>query len=516
MAFAAAHATADPTQCEQCHPDAVRQYQASGMGQSISRPGRNHPAGVYSHGFSGTTFRTSSTGKSLVQEIDRGGLSARYEIEYVIGSGNAAFGYLVRVGDALFQSPVTYYTGRRRWGMAPGMEEEADPDFGRPVTAECLWCHAGRPAHVPHSVNRYRDPPVSPESISCDRCHGPVEQHLEEPAAATIFNPARAAPRERDSVCEQCHLGGAIRILNPGSHFGSFRPGDRLEEHWTVFVDQPRSGDTQGRFQVVSHVEQLALSRCATESGDSLWCGTCHNPHEMPADPKRYFSQKCRQCHESALPTDHAGRTGDCISCHMTTRQSHDSGHSAFTDHRISRFPPPDTDAEASLELRPWRPVPAAFRSRNLGIAHVLLGQERGSPEMLRRGLDQLKAVSGSFRSDPALLDALGTALALNGSSRAGLTTLRRAVESGPVGALHFNALAAAWWAVGDDAQATAALEQAIKGEPTLEFSYRMLARVHRELGRSREERATWERLLVARPRLIQARQVLHDLNASR
>ena len=497
----------DWEQCSDCHPKAVEQYLLSGMGRSISTPSGDEPVGVYGHGVSGTIFRTTATDAGLVQEIERGGLGAKYAVDYVIGSGNAAFGYLVRVGDALFQSPVTYYTERARWGMAPGMEQEVHPDFNRPVTPECLWCHAGQPAHVPNSVNRYGDPPLEPEAISCDRCHGPVARHLAEPTAETIFDPASAPPRERDSVCEQCHLGGVIRILHPGRTFGSFQPGERLEDSWTVFVGKPRTAGGQDRFQVVSHVEQLSLSRCAEESGESLWCGTCHNPHESPAEPRAYFSRRCQQCHKGGLPSDHVSRGEDCISCHMPRRQSHDSGHSAFTDHRISRLPLPAANPVPPDELRPWQPGPSDLRLRNLGIANVLFAQQGGSPEMLTSGLEQLRSVSRQFRTDPAVLDALGTALVLSGSPRSGLQRLQQAFEAGPAGSLQRNSLAAAWWAVGDAARAESTLRGAIQREPTLESSYRMLAQLYRDLGQDSKVTATWQRFLDSRPRHIQARQ---------
>ena len=236
LALAAMTASAAPAwqECATCHPSEVDQYRLSGMGRSITKLANDHPLGSYGHGFSGTTFRTSRSDAGLVQEIARGGRSAKYTIDYVIGSGNAAFGYLVRVGDALFQSPIAYYTERGQWGMAPGMEQEEHPDFNRPATSECLWCHAGRPADKPNTVNRYGDPALDAEAISCDRCHGPSEPHLARPSAVTIFNPADATPRERDSVCEQCHLAGAIRVLHPGRTFGSFRPGEVLEDFWTV------------------------------------------------------------------------------------------------------------------------------------------------------------------------------------------------------------------------------------------------------------------------------------------
>ncbi len=483
----------------------------SGMGRSISTPANNHPVGMYGHGLSGTLFRTTATTDGLVQEIERDGFRAKYPIEYVIGSGNAAFGFLVRVGDALFQSPITYYTEQSRWGMAPGMEQQANPDFSRPVTSECLWCHAGRPAPVPDTVNRYRDPPFDPATISCDRCHGSADQHIAQPSAGTIFNPATAPPRERDSVCEQCHLGGRIRVLHPGRTFGSFQPGQRLEDVWTVFVGVPRTDDARDRFQVVSHVEQLALSRCFEVSGNQFWCGTCHNPHEIPTEPKSYFSQRCQQCHDGSLPPDHRTRRDDCISCHMPRRQSHDSGHSAFTDHRISRHLLPPADPAPPDELRPWMAAPLNLRQRNLGVANVVYGQRRGSSKMLISGLDQLQSVVGSLRSDSAGLDALGTALVLSGSPRRGLRRLQQAVDAGPAGALQYNALASAWWAVGDATQAEATFEASLQREPTLESSYRMLAQMYRDRDQPSQVLAIWRRLLKERPRLIQVRQAADE-----
>ena len=58
-----------------------------------------------------------------------------------------------------------------------------------------------------------------------------------------------------------------------------------------MFVGRSQGQSGQDRFQVVSHVEQLALSRCAEQTGEAFWCGTCHNPHEIPSDPKTDFSR---------------------------------------------------------------------------------------------------------------------------------------------------------------------------------------------------------------------------------
>ena len=243
----------------------------------------------------------------MVHRIQREGLEA----SYVIGSGNAAFGYLIRANDAIIQSPIAYYSDLQTWGMAPGMERYSEPDFTRPASAECLWCDSGQPRPVPGSVNRYESPPFDADVISCDRCHGPPDAHLESPVASTIFSPAKVAPRERDSACEQCHLSGLARVQHPGQTFGSFEPGRPLEEFWSVFVGGTDDAEGQSRFQVVSHVEQLALSRCAQVSGQDLWCGTCHDPHSSTRDLALEISGRCMGCHDGKLDPEHAALASD-------------------------------------------------------------------------------------------------------------------------------------------------------------------------------------------------------------
>ena len=70
------------------------------------------------------------------------------------------------------------------------------------------------------------------------RCHGGTEEHLRRPVPGSIVNPAKLHGAARDSICEQCHLSGCDRVLNPGKNFEDFRPGMRLEEVFTVTGSQ--------------------------------------------------------------------------------------------------------------------------------------------------------------------------------------------------------------------------------------------------------------------------------------
>jgi len=187
--------------------------------------------------------------------MERAGEVSEYPVAYVIGSGSHAAGYLIQVGDHLFQSPICYYTNRGKYDLAPGFERMGAPDFTRPVGEECVLCHSGRPLYVRGSANQYTRPVFMEEAISCERCHGASDDHLKRPAPGSIVNPAKLAPAARDSICEHCHLAGVTRVLNPDKTFGDFRPGQRLEETFTVYI---RGG--AHAFKVISQAEQLALS----------------------------------------------------------------------------------------------------------------------------------------------------------------------------------------------------------------------------------------------------------------
>ena len=96
--------------------------------------------------------------------MERDGSISAYRVAYVIGSGNHASGYMVRIGDHLFQSPLCYYPRLKRYDMAPGYEEYRAPDFIRAVTEGCLDCHSGKPRHIDGTLNEYGNPAFAEEA----------------------------------------------------------------------------------------------------------------------------------------------------------------------------------------------------------------------------------------------------------------------------------------------------------------------------------------------------------------
>ncbi len=475
--------------CAKCHAKEVAGYAQSVMAHSLSKA-TPQPDGFFEHAYSKTKFSIRSGSSGVIQRFERGREAGEQKVAYVIGSGAHAYGYLVQAGDHLFQSPISYYSTRHQWDVAPGYEESRNPDFSRPVTLECLLCHAGKPLPVANTLNRYRNPAFAEESISCDRCHGPGEAHEKNPAPGSIVNPAKLQGAARDSVCEQCHLAGEIRIPNPGKSMADYQPGQRLEDAYTIYVAAPTAG---GTLKVISHAEQLAGSACARKSGGKLWCGTCHDPHS-PVQTAAYFRERCLECHGAALEKSHAAAGRDCVACHMPRLPARDGGHTVFTDHRITRKPQSQGNQTSPENLIAWREPDARLRDRNLAMALVAVGFQKESSAEVVRGYKMLNQVAKEYPNDPAALTSLGSVLLRAKQPAEALRVFEKVLLLKPGYAPYEVNVATALIAAGREAEALPHLERAENLDPLLEQAVELLTEVYTDEGEADKAAELMER----------------------
>ena len=433
------------------------------MAHALRRAGQE-PEGAVTAGGTKVTMHSSPAG--FRQTWENAGDKSEYRVDYVIGSGEHASGYLVNLGGHLFQSPVAYYRSRQSYDLAPGYENLPDPDFTRPVSEECVICHSGTALHVSGTLNEYQSPIFPAEGITCERCHGPAERHLADPRAETIVNPARLTPDRRDSVCEQCHLFGIARVPNPGKKLSDFVPGQRLEDTFTIYRNVLPEGSTGEDFKVISHVEQLALSHCARSSGNRLWCATCHNPHEKMSQSVEYYRARCLECHTSNFPSSHPAKDSDCLGCHMPRRNARDGGHTVFTDHRIQRRPEAPLDLAANTSIAAWREPPKDLQQRNLGIAYIDVGMQRHSSNFIIQGYRTLTGVQQQFADDSDFFKWIGEALLLAKQSSDAQIAFERAVQLDPNSALTEASAASPYLQEGDTKPAVAHLERSLELDP--------------------------------------------------
>jgi outer membrane lipoprotein-sorting protein len=454
------------SRCLLCHPSEVEGYARTAMAHSLRRAGQEPDGSVTAQG---STITMHSSPQGYFQHWENGGDSSDYRVDFVIGSGTRASGYLVNIGGHLFQSPVAFYTSRNSYDLAPGYENSPDPDFTRPVSDECLICHSGTALYVPGTLNQYRSPvfPAHEEGITCERCHGPVEKHLADPRAGTIVNPAKLDDAARDSVCEQCHLFGVARVPNPGKKLSDFVPGQRLEDTFTIYRNVLPPDSPAGTFKVISHVEQLALSACARNSGGRLWCGTCHDPHSTPDQPLQYYRARCLSCHTAGFPVSpHPARDSDCIGCHMPRRNAPDGGHTVFTDHRIQRRPTNEPDLPPGTDIAAWREPSPDLQRRNLGIADIDVGMQRHSSALIIQGYQYLADVQQQFANDSEFFNWIGSALLAGNQTADAQFAFDRALQLDPDSALAEAAAAGPYIQEGDVADAIPHLERAVALDP--------------------------------------------------
>ncbi|MFO0890990.1 MAG: multiheme c-type cytochrome [Isosphaeraceae bacterium] len=454
--------------CASCHEEITASYHRHPMGRSMALgaespvPGledRDGRVGFESHGLSYTVERRD--GRVVHAELKKdaqGAVLARneWEVAYAIGSGRRGRSYLVERDGFLAQSPMSWYTQQMRWDLSPDSPSQSN-HFQRPIDPSCLFCHANRFEPVPETVNAYRPPTFRGLSIGCERCHGPGELHLKDPGLKsggldpTIVNPARLEPALRESVCNQCHLGGRSRIERESRTALDYRPGLPLSEFLVVLVDR-----TLGATKAIGHVEQMRSSGCYRASGGRLGCTSCHDPHALPAAPERvaYYRGRCLECHGSgagcSLPKParrEKSREDSCIDCHMPRSPLANVAHTAETDHSIPRR----GDAERS-PLVPSRPAmrdepplvaidaatkdskPGVEFDRELGIALAGFGVDAASDRarLSRFALPRLEAALKENPDDLVALQGKIIALTLRGRPGEAITAAEAALTLAP------------------------------------------------------------------------------------
>lgn len=354
--------------CRGCHEGVYETFIQTGMGQSFGVATRQKSAADFTSAhalvydtaldyyykpywnkdsFYIMEFRLEG-GDTVHKRIQR--------VDYVVGSGQHTNSHIFSNNGYLYQAPITFYTQKHRWDLAPGFEKGANTRFQRLIQIECMSCHNGYPDFVTNSENKFN---VVRTGIDCERCHGPGSLHVEDrknnkPVDTskgpdyTIVNPRRLPTELQNNVCQRCHLQG-IAVLNDGKTFFDFHPGMKLSEVMNVFM--PEYEGAQDKMIMASHVERMKKSQCYVQSG-KMSCITCHNPHiSVKFTPRPQYLNACQSCHggtgtqrqctESAKIR--ATKNNDCVTCHMPHNGSIDIPHVAVTDHFIRKRPISDT-----------------------------------------------------------------------------------------------------------------------------------------------------------------------------
>ncbi|MGC2661579.1 MAG: cytochrome c3 family protein [Bryobacteraceae bacterium] len=500
MASFTCFATPGEGQCATCHPKEAKRFLASPMGQSIG-PTDDVGGGHVQQQSSGSDVWIEVRHGQMTHRLSERGLTAAYPVAYQVGYGVRGKSYLVNVGGYLLESPVSWYRDHG-WDISPGYEGLRLIDFDRPVTETCLFCHANATRFT--DADQRRVIPGSVTAITCERCHGEGNDHAKHPTALNIVNPAKLRPAERDSICEQCHLEGDTRVVNPKKSAESFHAGSKLEDTLVTYL----SGERVSAGEAVSQVEELARSRCFRASGERLWCGTCHDPHGERVNRQQQIKAVCTSCHQNLSLAAHGEGTKECVSCHMPARPTSNIAHVSVTDHRIRR--PGELDQFArppANSVYPWREPPAEYRQRDLAIADLRIGSERHQQVTVAAGVRLLESLpAGQQNNDAGALSALQSIFVMTSAPPKALELSEWAEAAEPNSATFAMNLGIAMKRAGYAQRAETELLRAIDLDASMMQAYAELAVLYDEQHRPDDARKIITRFLAWNPQSIQFR----------
>jgi hypothetical protein len=352
--------------CSKCHPSIYESFLRTDMGHSMSeitpslldkmptsasvfdpRLNRHFEIVARDRKLYQSEYERATDGKEVFRET--------HMIDWIIGSGANGSGAIVRLGDYLFEAPLSFYSNIHSWVLSPGFEF-GDYGFNRPILPGCIVCHSGQPEPFLEGNGRFQIPPFKELAIGCENCHGPGQAHV---AAAemgstveSITNPGKLSPWLADNICMSCHQTGDARVLHAGITYRNFRPGTELDDTLSIFL-VPFTRESAPKDDLLEHYLSMRLSKCYLKSGGRLGCISCHDPHVQPSQQEApaYFSTRCLACHTEkscAVPLSlrqHKTPPDDCAGCHMPKRDVAVISHSVLTNHRIvaeSEEPFPD------------------------------------------------------------------------------------------------------------------------------------------------------------------------------
>ena len=466
----------DAAVCKGCHNEIWQTYRETGMARSFYRPAADNTVEDYD---AGEPFHHEASDRYyLMTRRDGRYFQRRYqkdsrgretnvlekEIHFVMGSGNHARSYLhlSQLGK-LTQLPLGWYAeDGGRWGMSPGYDRPNHDGFQRVVSFDCMFCHNGYPV-LEAGADRIGKFPVYtgsiPEGIDCQRCHGPGSAHVEAALSDTtssgdlessIVNPAKLPADRRMEVCLQCHLESTSRPLpnvihKYGRGYFSFRPGQALADYALSFDHAPNTG-WDNKFEINHSAYRLRQSKCFVESGETMTCTTCHDPHRRPSgeESSRKYDEACLSCHESRLQAlaaqgGHSDSSG-CTVCHMPQRRTDDVVHAVMTDHLIQAVPPAglldpkterstlaDTAYRGAVELYYPESLPNPSDELYLALAQVAQGSN------LERGIVRLEsAIARRTPSQAGFYFELAVALEKTGRLDESSLWYQRALDHDP------------------------------------------------------------------------------------
>ncbi|QEG00959.1 Doubled CXXCH motif (Paired_CXXCH_1) [Stieleria maiorica] len=220
---------------------------------------------------------------------------------------------------------VSWMASEGQLGKTPGQHDgppqTAAELFGHRhegrIMHRCVYCHVTTGEIVGQQIVG-----LTP-NVNCEKCHGSASEHVRQARTMKTPPPFSVGRVDWDAESELQLCGDCHRM-----------PRDITRKQLREYPD------LLARFQPVG----LLRSECFVQSGGSLKCTTCHNPHQsIDETTETEHEQNCIACHDETTPSTETSRkhtvcpvspTTGCIACHMPALKLDGLGD-GFHDHWI-------------------------------------------------------------------------------------------------------------------------------------------------------------------------------------
>lgn len=282
--------------------------------------------------------------------------------------------------------PFTYLVNEQKWihwraAFVMPPNDRLIPEPGN-WNYNCLTCHSTgprpnyrwMPEEDPNSVNaRFVATEVSEFGISCEACHGPGLEHVQDheklaknkqvaqdaDPPAQLVTPEQLDPKLASQICGQCHSLRDFRTTEEFVQWSKNGPAYRPGEELDICVLHASSRDPLVRQLLANRPAETVVwpdgmirvsgreynglieSPCFThdDSQRQMTCLSCHTMHANEVEPNRVeqwaddqllpgmrANQACTQCHtqysSSTAVIEHTRHRAlssgsNCLNCHM-------------------------------------------------------------------------------------------------------------------------------------------------------------------------------------------------------
>ncbi|MFZ0392276.1 MAG: DmsE family decaheme c-type cytochrome [Terracidiphilus sp.] len=210
----------------------------------------------------------------------------------------------------------------------PGGHEATQQESSNRVSAAaCAKCHQEIVKNFDNNPHSRPSPAHRGRGVTCESCHGPDKAHAEGGAVSLIFDPARAAAKDVDESCQECHEARRAHFEHSVHGNANLSCIDCHVIHgagasrYLLKTEQPElciqcHSDVKQQFSTPFHHKvQEGLINCTD----------CHDPHgalgENSLPSATWQFMVCTKCHGSiAGPFVHehaAVKAEGCTACHF-------------------------------------------------------------------------------------------------------------------------------------------------------------------------------------------------------